>query len=423
MTRATCTLALAVALCIVPAAEVVGQGAIGSCEPVLDSAGTGRRIVRGPGRIHFYGSGGVLFHCEGQATVVSADSGAWYTDIDRLDFVGNVVFEDDTVTLTARRARYFPDRETIEAYEEVRLVNRVTGSALTGPDLIYRRAVEGVREMSELLANGNPRIEYRSPDHTAASPYVILPRHVLLKGERLAWAGGGVTVERDDFVARADSATLDFELGEGVLIGSARAEANDTTGYRISGSRLAYRLADERLTWVQAQGGAEATSAKWRVVGDTIELDVANDLIQSGRVWGDSTRPTARSRYYSVAADSLALDVPDQRLEEVRGFVNAYATRRDSTAEVEDWMSGDTVVARFAPAEGDVRTLELLEARGNARAFYHIFEEEDPARPPAINYSRGARIVALFKDDELDRVDVVDAADGVYLEPRARRPS
>ncbi|MFQ6046113.1 MAG: hypothetical protein ACE5PT_07120 [Gemmatimonadales bacterium] len=409
-------------LSFLPVARALGQGTIGSCEPVLDSAGTGRRIVRGPGRIHFYGSGGVLFHCEGQATVVSADSGAWYTDLDRLDFVGNVVFEDDTVTLTARRARYYPDLETIEASDEVRLVNRETGSELAGPNLVYRRAVEGVRDTSELVATGHPRIEYRSAEDTSASPYVILPQHVVLRGERLAWAGGGVTVEREDFVAHGDSATLDFEKGEGLLIGNAVAEATDTMGYRISGLRLAYRLTDERLTWVQSQGRAEATSAEWRVVGDTIEFDVANDLIQSGRVWGDSSRATAKSRYYSVAADSLALDAPDQRLEEVRGFFNAYATRRDSTVDVNDWMGGDTVVARFGPGEGDVRALELLEARGNALAYYHIFEEDNRSGLPAINYSRGARIVALFKDDELDRVDVVGAADGVYLEPKVRRP-
>jgi hypothetical protein len=392
-----------------------------TCRPVLDSAGVGRRIVRGPGRIHQYGSGGVLIRCAGQSTTVSSDSMAWYSDLDRLDFVGSVRFQDDTVTLTARRARYFPSDERIEAYDNVRLVNRLTRSVLSGPDLIYRRTAPGVRDTSELVATRRPRIEYRSTADSGVSAYVIVGEHVRLKGDGLAWAGGDVTIEREDFVARADSATLDLEAEEGLLIGKAVAEARDTGGYAISGTRIAYRLAAERLTWIQAQGEARGTSAEWRVEGDTIEFDVADDLIQSGQVWGDSTRSVAVSQYYSVEADSLALDAPDQQLEEVRGFRDAHATRRDSLADVTDWMSGDTVVARFGGSESGELTLTMLEARGNARAFYHLFEADDRSAAPAINYARGARIIARFKDDGLDRVDVVDAADGIYLEPETRR--
>ena len=404
-----------------------GAQTLGSCKPVLDSAGVGRRVVRGPGRIHQYGSGGVLIRCVGQSMTVSADSMAWYGDLDRMDFVGGPVagpvqFQDDTVTLTARRARYFPGDERIEAYDDVRLVNRITGSVLTGPKLIYRRAVVGVRDTSELVATGRPRIEYRSTPDGGAPAYVIVGEHVRLKGEGLAWAGGDVIIERDDFIARGDSATLDLEAESGLLLGNAGAESNDSGGYTITGRSLAYRLTDQRLTWVRSQGDAEGTSADWTVLGDTIEFDVVNDLIQRGRVWGDSVRSRAVSRYYSVTADSLALDAPDQQLEEIRGYGNAHATRRDSVMEVADWMSGDTVVATFDSSDSGERTLTMLQAVGNARAFYHISQEEDPDALPAISYSRGARIIARFKDDALDRVDVIDAADGVYLQPQVRRP-
>jgi hypothetical protein len=344
-----------------------------------------------------------------------------------MDFVGGPIggpvrFQDDTVTLTARRARYFPGDERIEAYDNVRLVNRITGSILSGPKLIYRRAVDGIRDTSELMATGRPRIEYRSTPDTGVSAYVIVGERVRLKGESMAWAGGDVIIERDDFIASADSATLDLAAESGLLLGNAMAESSDSGGYTIRGRSLAYRLRDERLTWVRAQGDAEAASADWIVRGDTIEFDVANDLIQRGRVWGDSIRSRAVSRYYSVAADSLALDAPDQRLEEVRGYRNAHATRRDSLMEVDDWMSGDTVVATFDSSDSGERTLRMLQAAGDARAFYHILEEEERNGPPAISYSRGARIVARFKDDALDRVDVIDAADGVYLQPQVRRP-
>jgi len=66
--------------------------------------------------------------------------------------------------------------------------------------------------------------------------------------------------------------------------------------------------------------------------------------------------------------------------------------------------------------------LKQLNAGGNARAFYQIIDEENPDLPPGFNYSRGLRIVALFEEETLKRVDVMGQADGIYLEP-IRRPS
>jgi hypothetical protein len=65
--------------------------------------------------------------------------------------------------------------------------------------------------------------------------------------------------------------------------------------------------------------------------------------------------------------------------------------------------------------------LRELRANGNARAFYQIYDAEDPEAPPGFNYSRGLRIIALFEEETLQRVDVIGQADGIYLEP-IRRP-
>jgi hypothetical protein len=174
---------------------------------------------------------------------------------------------------------------------------------------------------------------------------------------------------------------------------------------------------------VQAQGLAEAESEEWRIVGDTMEFTVENDQIQAGMVWGDSIRPRAMSTAYTIVADSLAVDTPDQILTEMRAYGGAHATSRgDSIDEEPDWMAGDTVVARFDTTAAGVRTLVELAARGNAQAFYKIFDEEDPEGPPAFNYSRGTHIIARFTDEAVNRVDVVGPADGVYLEPQRIPP-
>lgn len=389
-----------------------------TCRVELVQAEMGRQIGS-----RTYGSGGVSARCIGQPTTMRSDSFAWYSELNRVDFVGTVRFRDSTVSLDADRAVYFTVDERLEAFGHVRLENHETGSVLTGPMLTYLREAPGVRDAAELMAPQRPTVEYRSTESADAAPYIIVGDRVRLRGGA-AWAGGAVTIDRDDFSTRSDSAEINIDVGEGLLTGHAEASSRDTVGYRMHGSRISFRLTDNRLTWVQAQGSARTTSAGWRIAGDTIEFQVGDDLIQGGSVWGDSTRPSAESASYIIAADSLALDTPGQVLTEVRGFGTARATSRVDSVTVEpDWIAGDTVVARFDSTEAGRRLLVLMEARGNAKAFYRVYDEADREAPPALSYSRGARIVARFKDDELQQVDVVDAADGVYLEPaRRRRP-
>lgn len=392
-----------------------------TCRPQLDRAGVMRSQAGG---LRSFWSGGVWARCINQRTTMYADSVAWYGDLNRMDFVGQVQFRDSAVALDSDRANYFPGDERIEAYGNVQLVNRVTGSTLTGPRLTYWRAAEGLRESSELTSSGRPRVSYRSPSDTAAEPYIIVGERVRLRGESLAWAAGRVTIQRSTIDAKSDSAVLDVSVGEGALIGHAESSGGGgTTAYRISGRQIHFRMTSGSLRWVQAGGLADGQSAEWRVIGDTLEFVLANDLIQAGSAWGDSIVPRAVSATQNFEGDSLVIDAPDQVLSEVRGYGRAKATSTDSVGARADWMAGDTVIARFDSSEAGGRHLARLEARSNARALYHVFDQTNRTRPPAINYSRGHRITALFKaDGVLNRVDVVEAADGIYLEPVGRQP-
>jgi lipopolysaccharide assembly outer membrane protein LptD (OstA) len=414
----TCALLLA-ALALPGVALAQGPS---TCQPQLDSARMGRHIEIAPGQFHQFGAGGVFARCIDQPTTMQADSVAWFSERDLMEFVGSVRFQDSTVSLDADRARYYPSVERLEAFGNVRLENQSTGAVLAGPNLVYLRAVAGLRDTSELNAVDRPLVEYRPTRDPSAVPYIIRGDHVLLRGEVDAWAGGAVTIDREDIAARGDSAVLKMDVGEGVLIGHAQAAGTDSVGYTIEGDRVAFRLTDDELTWVQAQRDASARSAEWRAAGDTIEFNVERDMVQGGSVWGDSVRSRAMSSQYQIEADSLAIDSPDQLLTEVRSFGFAKATSLLDTLTAEpDWMAGDTLVARFGDAPSGRRILVLLEARGNAQAFYNIYESPLRIGPPSLNYSRGARIAAHFSEDMLDRVDVLEGADGVYLEPAERR--
>ena len=400
------------------------------CQPQMDRAAIGGRITYSTDRVLQYASGGAWFSCIGRPGTESAgivvwrtyaDSVAWRSYLGRADFIGSVRFSDSTAELTADRASYYQLHDRLEAFDDVSLVNQGNGSVLTGPHLVYTRATSDTTDDAELFADQRPRVEYRT-EGDSANPTVIIGDRVRLLGSSMAWAGGNVEIEQEGFAANGDSATLDLNSESGVLIGHAEAIGQDTVGYTLRGNRIAYRMVESELTWVQAQRRAEALSADWRIVGDTIEFAVADDKIQAGMVWGDSITPRAMSETYTLSGDSLAVDLPDQVLTEMRGFGEAKATARpDSTATEVDWIAGDSVVARFDSTSTGSRTLKELRANGNARAFYQIFDDEDPEAPPGFNYSRGLRIIALFEEETLLRVDVVGEADGIYLEPN-RRP-
>src|SRR5574341_1503939 len=79
--------------------------------------------------------GGVWASCRGRPTRMRADSAAFYSERDKVDFIGHVRFHDSTVTLESQTASYFVRDERLEAYGAVHLVNLETGSQLDGPAL------------------------------------------------------------------------------------------------------------------------------------------------------------------------------------------------------------------------------------------------------------------------------------------------
>ncbi len=409
---------VAVALLVIGSPLEAQEGKL--CVVVLDEGGaTGTSREIRPGIHHTFGSGGIVAHCQDQPIRMKSDSVAYYEDRERVDLVGRVRFSDSTVTLNAGRASYFLRDEHLEAYTNVELTNLKSGSTLKGPSLIYNRRSPPLRDTTEMFASGRPTVAYRSETDTAgAEPYVIVGERIRLKGNSQAWAAGTVTIDRSDFSARADSALLDLEGGKGELINHAQVGGREANAYKLEGRTILYRMKDRKLNWVQARGRAEATSAEWRLLSDTVEFDVAENRIQGGRAWTDTTRARAVSATYTILADSLALDAPGQRLTELRAFRRAHAASKTDSLQLEaDWMDGDTLVARFDTTALGARILSRLTARGNARAYYHVPDADHPKNTPGVSYSRGKQIAARFTLVGLDRVDVIGQSDGIYLEP------
>src|SRR5262249_20889455 len=278
------------------------------CRVAVDSMGHYAELTNPGGTKTYYGGGGVLAHCDGTTTTISADSFAHYAALGRLDLIGRVAIRDTGLSLDAKFASYFLRDERLEAHNNVVAVNRRTGSVLRGPNLKYWRAAPGVRDTVEMYATQRPTVEYRQSepgDTTPQEPYVIVGDRLRFKGDDRVWAGGTVTIDRSDFAARGDSMMLDQTAGFGVLVGSPRVEGRGRStgsqsgkGYTLVGTRIELGLAQRDIRQVKALGHGKATGADWTLTADTIDLRVTDRQLQQTFAWGDTARPHAISALY-----------------------------------------------------------------------------------------------------------------------------
>ena len=421
----------------VPASQDTTAGR--PCRVAVDSMGHYAEIPNSDGTKTLHGGGGVLAHCDGTSTTISADSFAHFPALGRLDLIGRVAIRDTGLALDARLVSYFLRDERLDAHNNVVAVNRRTGSVLRGPNLKYWRAAKGIRDTVEMYATQRPTVEYRQNppgggDTTSNEPYIIVADRLRFKGDDRTWAGGKVTIDRSDFAARSDSMMMNQTSGFGVLVGSPRVEGRGraTTAeagrtYTLVGTRIELTLAQRDVRGVKALGKGKATGSDWVLTADTIDLRIADRVLQQTFAWGDSMRPHAISTLYTIQSDSLAIDSPGEILTESRAFGNAFSTaKRDSITPTNqtDWITGDSLTIRFAQEQDSVTKqprsrLHQLVSLGSARALTHHPDPKDTTHVgPAINYSRGHRITVAMLRDRIERVIVAGKADGVHLEPR-----
>ena len=412
------------------------------CTLQIDNVDRQGMAIETTGGVNYFAGGNVRLSCRGTKITMFSDSVASYAG-NTVFFNGHVRYRDTTLAMDTDLGTYYRSAERWEARRNVKTRNLKTGSTLVGPSLDYYRAVQGVRDTTEMYAIGRPRIEYFAKDSARADstavdsagkpgePYVIVADRVRIKGDDRIWGGGKVTVDRSDFAARGDSLRLDTgPANDGTLLGT-RPELHGlgADSFNLTGRRLDFRLKNRDLERVVAKGDGKAVNKDWTLVADTIVHDLVERKLAHTEAWGDSIRPHATSPKYEIRADSIALDSPDQQLREARAYGKAWLGGQvDSTTKERDWLTGDTVVASFEPRDsaGSAKSvLTRLVARGSARS-YHLDsnEKKKPGERPTINYARGNEIVITMKPDGSETVELVEVrgkADGVQLEPAAEK--
>lgn len=414
-------------LCLL-APAILGAQETRRCLFQVSFVGDSGRKVDSPDGINYFAGGGVVITCRGTAIVMKSDSVAAYGGR-IVQFIANVSFKDSSVTLTADNGTYFKDGERWEARGNVKTTNLKTGSSLTGPSLDYFRAVKGIRDTVEVFAPGRPTITYVTKDGAgvAQEPYIIVGDRVRMKGEDQVWAGGTVTVDRSDLQTRSDSLLLRTgKAGAGTLLGgSPSLKAMGKDSLDLTGKRIDFTLDDKDLTAVQSSDSAHAVTRDLDLAADTIAIDLKDDKVELTQAWGKARKAVAITTEYELRADSLVVESPGQALKEVRGFGAAWAGfKPDSGSTERDWISGDSLVIRFAKAPADsadsARTrVVAVEARGTAKSFYRVTDKQKQDAKPGLNYARADRILISMRtagEEGVERVDFFGHVDGIQLE-------
>jgi hypothetical protein len=182
----------------------------------------------------------------------------------------------------------------------------------------------------------------------------------------------------------------------------------------------------KQLHKVLARGEGKAISDNGTVTSDTLDFEMADGGLARMYAWGPS-RARAVNPQYDILADSLDVRSPGQRLREIRAVRKAYAQSTPDTTHIhtkeKDWMSGDTIIARFdslpvtkADSAKQPAMLALI-ALGHAKSYYQIAAKDSASLSPSVNYVRGGAVTVAFAARQVKSVTVTDSVAGVYIEP------
>lgn len=366
--------------------------------------------------------GGVRARCVGTSIVLTADSAEYSGGAKLLTLIGRARYRETGVTLDADVIRYFEFDTRMEAQGNVRM--RTSTSTLTALQLIHLRDIPGVRQSSS-LALGRPKVVLRdSTAKTDSGATTIDADRMYAWGDSLIYAGGDVIISRPDLEARADSteANTITEFMR-LFLGDPRIETSGERPFTLRGKVLDVFAKDQQVRRLLAKGSASVISDSLLLNSDTLDIALDSSQVERVQAWG-AGRAHAKAAGRDIEADSIDLQLPGQRLQEMMAIGRARAvTPADTSIDTKesDWIEGDTVRALFDSTvkvdSASQPPLKSLEARGSARSFYQLAPRDARETLPSINYVTGRRIDVAFVNGEVNLVHVTDQARGIFLEP------
>jgi hypothetical protein len=297
-----------------------------------------------------------------------------------------------------------------------------------GPRVEYYRAAPKIRPVARMIAPGRPTINVIEKDSTGkqSEPTIVVANTVVMDGDSLVYASQDVVITRTDVIATGDTANMNSQTQFARLMRSPKIVSRGKKKFTLYGEVIDLFGKNHALERVLSKGKARSESDSATMTADTIDFRMAAGLMQRAYAWGKS-RAHATNAQYDVLSDSIDLRMPGQRTREIRAVRKAFAQSMPDTSRLhtkeKDWMRGDTITAHFdsVQAAGDTSSqpqMRQLIAQGSAQSFYQIAAKDSGVVGPAINYVKGRDISIAFANRVVQTVDVIDQAQGVYLEPQ-----
>jgi hypothetical protein len=401
-----------------------------SCDLEFPNRATTRAWLRkdASGNQNSFWGGGILAHCIGQGNTLTADSAEYYGAQGMLYLIGNVHYGEPRLAVDSRTMTYYQNDDHLHAEGDVVAVSS-NGSTLRGPVAEYYRSTPQ-RPLARMFAPQRPTVTLIQKDTTGKgkppdTAYVVA-NQIAMEGDSLVYASGRVQITRPDLLATGDSAFLDSGRDFARLMRGPSVKGVGTRTFTLTGGVIDVYSRNRQVERVVATPSGHALSQDLELVADSIDLRVTSNRLQRAMAWG-KTRAHAVSPEREIVADSIDAILPDQRVREVRALRKAYVESNPDSGVVSaqrDWMSGDTIIARFdsiplADTSSKPRIRQIV-ALSDARSFYQMKNSKGPASEPSVNYVRGRVIEIDFEDRKVATVTVLDKATGVMVEPAAQ---
>jgi hypothetical protein len=368
---------------------------------------------------------GVIAHCLGQGNTLTADSAEYYEGEGRLYLVGHVHYAEPRVNVDSRTMTYYQNDNHLHAEGDVVAV-MTNGSVFRGPIADYFRSTVD-RPLARMFGPGRPTVTLVQRDTSGRGrppdTAHVVANQINMVGDSLVYAAGRVQITRPDLTAAGDSAFMDSGREFARLMRDPSVQGKGSRPFTLTGEVIDIFSHNRQVERVVATPKGHALSQDLELVSDSLDLRVQNNQLQRAIAWG-KTRAHAVSPEREIVADSIDAIMPGQRIREVRALRNAYAESNPDSGVVStqrDWMSGDTIVARFdSLLAGDTVSkpkIRQIVAEGHARSYYQMKSSKGPPNEPTVNYVRGRNIQILFEDRKVATVTVRDQATGVLIEP------
>ena len=415
------------------ASAAAAQNIPRSCDLEFPNRATTRAWLRKDaiGNQNSFWGGGIVAHCIGQGNTLTADSAEYFGAQGMLHLIGNVHYTEPRLTVDSRTMTYYQGDDHLHAEGDVVAVTS-NRSTLRGPVAEYYRSTPQ-RPVARMFAPQRPTVTLVQKDTTGKgrppdTAYVVA-NQIAMEGDSLVYASGRVQITRPDLLATGDSAFLDSGRDFARLMREPLVKGVVTRTFTLTGGIIDVYSKNRQVERVVATPNGHALSQDLELVADSIDLRVANNRLQRAMAWG-KTRAHAISPDREIVADSIDAILPDQRVREVRALRKAYAESNPDSGVVSkqrDWMSGDTIIARFdsiPPTDTTSKPrIRQIVALGNAKSFYQMKNSKGPANEPTVNYVRGRIIQIDFEDRKVATVTVIDQATGVMIEPATQPAS